>query len=502
MTRKLFIFGAMLPLLLGGAAVVCAQSQPVTQNSPATQQSQSTIPPQTPPNQNSSQSCQQNDSQSNAGSDDSDSTPVTLFPHSGTSRWWISGQANIVLQGHPTFPAQYTGPNSLSAPAQSATTHILTLYTGFALTHTTEIFADPEFATGGGVGGAVGLAGYSNLDAVRTVQGVALAEKPYFARLMIRQIIPLSKEMVNEDRDELHLATSVPVRRFEVRLGKFSLVDFFDNNTWGSDSHLQFLNWTVDDNGAYDYAANTRGYTDGLIVEYYDHWFAARYGLTLEPKEANGNFLDADLARARAENVELQATGKLIAHQTGTVRLLGFWNTADMGNYREAIGEFLSGEVAGAPNIVDTRVQGRHKYGTGLSFEQVITPRIGVFGRFGWDDGHTESWAYTEVDNTVEVGVNAPGRSWHRNHDSAGFAFVSNGIAKDHAQYLMLGGMGFLLGDGNLTYGRETIEEAYFNVHFWRGLFGAFDLQHINNPGYNQARGPVLMPGLRAHVDF
>jgi hypothetical protein len=188
------------------------------------------------------------------------------------------------------------------------------------------VFADLEDATGSGIGNANGLAGYTNLDSVRLVEGVPLSKSPYLARFMLRQIIPLTEERVEADRDELHLTTSLPARRIEFRLGKFDLVDFFDVNTWGSDSHLQFLNWTVDDNGAYDYAADTRGYTDGAMVEYDDHWWTARFAEALMPKIANGIYLDADIERARAENFELEVRGKRIAHRAGTVRLLSYLN--------------------------------------------------------------------------------------------------------------------------------------------------------------------------------
>jgi high affinity Mn2+ porin len=427
--------------------------------------------------------------------------PSTLFPHSESSRYWISGQGNIVLQWHPTFAAKYSGPNSLTPGAQSATTHILTLYTGYELTHTTEVFADVEYATGGGIGSAFGLAGYTNLDSVRTVQGIPLADTPYLARLMLRQIIPLTQERVEADRDALHLATSLPSRRIEFRIGKFDLVDFFDLNSFGSDSHLQFLNWTVDNNGAYDYAANTRGYTDGVILEYDDHWFTARFAETLMPKVANGINLDADIARARAENLEFEARGKLIAHRAGVVRLSSYLNHGHMGNYREAIAAFLDHETA-TPDIIATRRQGRHKYGFGLNFEQEITSQVGVFGRLGWSDGHNESFAYTEDDRTLELGAFTKGESWRRRNDRAGVAFVANGIVAAHQQYLALGGLGFLLGDGALTYGHEKILEGFYTAHLWRGLFASFDLQHINNPGYNKDRGPVTVPGLRLHVDF
>jgi high affinity Mn2+ porin len=336
---------------------------------------------------------------------------------------------------------------------------------------------------------------------VRTVSGAQLSTAPYLARLMLRQIIPLSDERTSEDRDELHLATSVPVRRIEFRIGKFDLADFIDLNTWGQDSHLQFLNWTVDNNGAWDYAANTRGYTDGVLLEFYDHWFSARYAEVLEPKVANGINLELDIARARAGNLELQAQGKLIAHREGTVRVLSYLNRADMGSYREAIADFLDG-ITPTPDIISTRRQGRHRYGFGLNFEQSITSDIGVFGRLGWSDGHNESWAYTEDDRTLELGEFNSGSLWHRKNDRAGIAFVANGIVRDHQQYLALGGLGFLLGDGALTYGPEKIFEGFYTAHLWRGFFVSFDIQHVNNPGYNQVRGPILAPGLRFHADF
>jgi high affinity Mn2+ porin len=426
---------------------------------------------------------------------------LTVFSHSETSRYWVSGQANIVFQWHPSFPAKYTGPNSLTPGAQSSTTHVLTLYTGYELTSTTEVFADAEYATGGGIGGGIGLAGITDMDAVRTVQGTALPTTPYLARLMLRQIIPLGDERVDAERDELHLATSLPARRIEIRIGKFSLADFFDLNTYGSDSHLQFLNWTVDNNGAYDYAANTRGYTDGLILEYDDHWWTARFAEALMSKVANGIHLDADLARARSENLEFEARGNRIAHRAGTVRLLGYLNHANMGNYEESIHDFLDHETP-TPDITFTRRQGRHKYGFGLNFEQEITSQVGVFGRLGWSDGHNESFEYTEDDRTLELGGFAGGAAWHRRNDRAGVAFVANGIVAAHQEYLALGGLGFLLGDGALNYGPEKIFEGFYTAHLWRGFFASFDLQHVNNPGYNMDRGPVIVPGLRFHADF
>jgi high affinity Mn2+ porin len=441
----------------------------------------------------------QTSSAHDSSGDTSPSDPqLTLFPHSETSRYWISGQANLILQWHSAFPAKYSGPNSLRPQGENATSKVFTLDLGYELTPTTEAFLDIESAGGRGISNAFGLGGFTNLDVVRNP---SLGETPYAARIMLRQIIPLTDERIEVGRDPFHLAKSVPARRLEFRIGKFGLPDFFDLNTWGTDSHLQFLNWTVDNNGAYDYAANTRGYTDGAVLEYDDHGWTVRFAETLMPKQANGIHLDADLARARAENLEFEARGSLIAHRQGSVRLLAYLNHADMGNYRQAIAEYLAGDTS-TPDIVATRVQGRHKYGFGLNFEQAITPDLGLFGRLGWSDGRNESFAYTEVDRTLEVGAFTNGARWHRRNDRAGAVFVANGIVAAHQQYLALGGLGFLLGDGGLAYAPEKIFEGFYTMHLWRGLFASFDLQHINNPGYNKDRGPVLVPSIRAHLDF
>ncbi len=424
--------------------------------------------------------------------------PLAVFPHSESSRYWISGQANIILQWHGSFPAKYSGPNSLHSQPENATSKVFTLFLGYELTHNFEVFLNFESTSGHGISEALGLAGATNLDIVRNPQ---LSRAPYVARAMFRWIIPLSSNQIASERGPMSLATSVPARRLEFRFGKFGLPDFFDQNTWGTDSRLQFLNWTVDNNGAWDYAANTRGYTDGAMLEYDDHWWTVRFGEALMPKVANGINLDADVTRARAENLEAEARGNLFFHRAGVVRLLGYLNHADMGNYEEAIRDFKN-HLTLVPDITFTRKQGRHKYGFGLNFEQELPAKLGVFGRLGWSDGRNESFAYTEVDRTFELGAFTKGDPWKRKNDRAGVVFVINGIVAAHQQYLALGGKGFLLGDGALTYGPEKIFEGFYTVHMWRGLFGAFDLQHVNNPGYNKDRGPVLVPGVRFHVDF
>jgi high affinity Mn2+ porin len=421
-----------------------------------------------------------------------------MFPHPQTDRLWISGQANIISQWHPAFPSPYQGKNSLSPQAQDASSRVLTLYTGLRLTDTTELLCDVQETGGHGIGEAFGLGGFTNLDVVRNP---ALSKAPYIARLMWHQIIPLSHGEANSARTAYSLFSKLPERRLELRVGKFGIADFFDLNNYGSDSNFQFLNWTVDNNGAYDYAADTRGYTFGVILEYHDRHGAVRFAEALMPKVANGIHLDAELTRARAENIEVELRGSLLPHHEGILRLLSYVNHANMGIYREAIDSFLVGRTT-IPEITAHPLRTSVKYGFAANFEQPLNDWFGVFGRWGWNEGRHESYAYTEVDSTVELGAAGSGQRWHRKFDRAGVVFVSNGISRDHQQYLALGGYGFLLGDGRLNYGRETIEEAYYALHLWRGFYPSAGVQHINNPGYNRDRGPIIVPTLRLHVEF
>ena len=432
-----------------------------------------------------------------ASSPTSDPLPI-MFPHQEWSRLWLSGQANIISQWHPTFTSPYQGPHSLSPEAQDATSHVFTLFTGLRFSATTELLCDVQETGGHGIGEALGLAGFTNLDVVRNP---SLSHAPYIARLMIHQIIPLGHAKQPAEQTPFSLFRELPERRIEVRFGKFSLADFFDANSLGSDSNFQFMNWTVDNAGTYDYAADTRGYTYGAMFEYHDHWGTVRFAEVLMPKVANGINLEANLALARAENIEFEFHRKIIRGQTGILRLLSYVNHANMGVYQQAINNFLAG-LTPEPEITDHPLQTTIKYGFSGNFEQPLNDWLGLFGRWGWNEGQHESYAYTEVDQTDQIGAAFKGTLWHRKRDRAGVVFVSNGISHDHAEYLALGGEGFLLGDGRLNYGRENIVETYYTLHAWRGIYPSVGLQHINNPGYNRDRGPVLVPTLRLHVEF
>jgi high affinity Mn2+ porin len=423
--------------------------------------------------------------------------PQSMFPHFKDTRFWLSGQANFIFQTHPPFDAKYSGKNSLSPNYEKATSRVLTLYTGVRLNDSTEILVDIEEAGGSALSTGLGLAGNTDLDIVRNP---LLSKAPYLARGMIHKVFALSKDKVESERTPLSLFDELPRRRLEVRFGKFSLPDFFDLNSVGSDTRFQFTNWSVDNNGAWDYAADTRGYTVGVMADYEDRNWGFRFVEGLMPKVANGIDLVWRPWQVHAENFEFELRHGLIPKKPGVVRILAYTNYANMGIYRDQIIQAEQNQIA--PDITRHPWHITRKYGFGVNLEQNLTRNLTAFARWGWDNGKTESFAYTEIDLTFAEGVKVNGAKWHRKQDRAGIALVSNGIKKDHQNYLAAGGFGFLLGDGKLNYGRENIVEAFYTAHVWRGIYIAPGVQHINNPGYNRDRGPVVVPSFRAHVEF
>ena len=371
----------------------------------------------------------------------SEDPPLTMFPHSEDSRFLITGQANIIFQAHAPFHSPYEGTNSFLGRGEYKTSLLGTLFLGAQLWRSprfnTDAILDVESAGGRGLSEALGLAGFTNLDVVRNPN---LGSAPYIARVQLHESIGFSDKLVDAERTPFSLETSVPERRLEFFVGKMSLADYFDINNIGSDSHLQFMNWTVDNNGAWDYAADTRGYTYAAVTQYVDKDWSARYGLALMPTVANGIDLDWNLRRASGQNWEVEFRrppwGRLLPQdRKGVIRVLSYVNHAHMGLYREAVNQYLSGKSP-TPNIVSVETYGEVKYGFAGNAEQELTQDFRVFGRFGWNEGQHESFAYTEVDQTIEFGGDYVGRKWSRPYDKVGLAFVTNAIKKDHQNYL------------------------------------------------------------------
>jgi hypothetical protein len=432
-----------------------------------------------------------------ATEDPVDVPPETMFPHFKDTRFWLSGQANFIFQTHPDFHAPYSGPHSLDPHYEKATSRLLTLYTGARINNSTEFVVDIEEAGGAALTQGFGLAGNTDLDIVRNP---SLSKAPYLGRAMIHHVFAFSSDKVENQRNAFSLFEELPRRRLEFRFGKMSLPDFLDINSVGSDTHFQFINWTTDNNGAWDYAADTRGYTVAAVADFEDRNWGFRFAEALMPKVANGIDLVWKPWQVHAENYEFELRRGLIPKKPGIIRLLAYTNAANMGIYRDQVIQAAAAETT--PDITDHPWRITHKYGFGINLEQDLTHYLTAFGRFGWNDGRTESFAYTEVEQTFVEGIGARGAWWHRQQDRAGLAFISNAIKKDHQNYLAAGGLGFLLGDGHLTYGRENILESYYTLHVWRGIYLAPGIQHIINPGYNRDRGPVTVPTFRAHVEF
>jgi len=417
-----------------------------------------------------------------------------MFPRPDASWWWLSGQVNLISQSHGRFTSPYQGDNSLRPEPEQALSRLWTIYTGVTLPGHIELLVDVESAGGRGLSDALGLAGFTNLDVVRNP---TLGSAPYIARAMVHVTVPLSDDLIDATPTALALAAHVAARRIEVRVGKLGMADFFDLNSVGSDSHLQFTNWTIDNNGAYDYAADTRGYTYAAIAEYDTPLWSVRFGEALMPTVANGIEMDWNIARARAENLEAELRPVMGL----AIRVLGYANHANMGSYDEAIRGFLAGRDP-MPDVIAYRRPGRVKTGFGVNTEYTFPSLVRLFARTGWNEGHNESFAYTEVNNSVQAGGDVTGTWWQRPNDRLGVAVVSNGLSGPHRDYLALGGQGFLLGDGTLRYGRENIVEAYYRAHVWRTVSASPGLQVVAHPAYNQDRGPVIVGMLRLHVDF
>src|SRR5260370_508314 len=214
-----------------------------------------------------------------------DQSTETMFPHFHTTRFWLSAQANFIFHTHPPFHAAYSGSNSLSPNYEKATSRVMTLYTGIRINQSIELLINIEEAGGAALSTGLGLAGDTNLDIVRNP---SLSKAPYLGRGMIHKVLALSKDKVENQRSFLSLFDELPRRRLEIRFGKFSMPDFFDINSVGSDTHFQFANWTIDNNGAYDYAADTRGYTVGVIADFEDRNWGFRFAEALMPRLANG----------------------------------------------------------------------------------------------------------------------------------------------------------------------------------------------------------------------
>jgi high affinity Mn2+ porin len=411
-------------------------------------------------------------------------------------RWNLFYQATSIGQYHGTFNSPYSSPFSLQDYPERDASLTTTLFFGLRLSDNTQLYFDPEIAGGRGFSGVNGLANSSNGELPRVASATP---KAYLARLYISHDFGFGSEMESVDSDENQLSGKRPVNRYTVTVGRFTLTDFFDDNKYSHDPRTQFMGWAVMYNGAWDYAADVRGYTWGWVHEFHTHNWSLRYASAAMPKVANGSHLDRRILVNRGDVFEVERRYTLRKH-AGTLRLLNYENHAAAGNYAAAIR--LAEQSGSVPDVVATRRNGTLKYGFGVNLEQEIKKDVGVFARLGWNDGKTESFAFTAIDRLATGGISFAGSRWHRTSDTVATELTVSGISGVHALYLADGGHDFLLGDGHLEYAPECVWETYYNARLFKGTSASFDLQHVANPAYNQQRGPVWISSIRLHIEF
>jgi high affinity Mn2+ porin len=411
------------------------------------------------------------------------------------SRFNLHFQTTYIYQFKPSFHSPYEGENSLTGEKEKENSITATLFAGLGLWRGAAVYVNPEVAGGSGLSGALGMAGSSNGETFRVGSP---SPTFYWGRYFLQQTFNFGKEKILLDDEANQLSSYTSPSYLNLYFGKFSLGDLFDNNEYSNSPRTQFMNWALMNNGAWDYAANVRGYTYSLAAELQLNSMNYKLSFATLPKEANGEKLNTDFkdSFALAVNVEVDKAYSLNSKK-GNIRVLVYHNKANMGNYEEAI-------KMSAPDITATRELGRTKWGFGLNFDQELSKHIGLFGRLGWNDGNNETWAFTEIDRTISSGMSFSGSAWKRQADNAGIAIVINGLSKDHIHYLERGGSGFILGDGALNYGLESIAELYYNIKpsLKLPLWITGDYQFALNPGYNRDRGPVSIFSVRVHTEF
>ncbi len=411
--------------------------------------------------------------------------------------WNFHLQSTIIDQYHPPFNAEYSGRNSLFSADENTISVTTTLFFGLKLWKGAHVYFNPELSGGSGFSKTTGVAGFPNGEVYRVSDP---APHVYIARLYAEHVFPLSDEYVYAEDAINQVARFRPESYFAILAGKYSVMDFFDNNKYSHDPRTQFYNWALMGNGAWDYPANTRGYTYGLTFELVKPEWALRFSEVMVPVEANGSKMDSDIKNAHSSAIEFEHKYS-IGNRPGTIRLMSYLTRARMGNYRRAIKWGIDNNTA--PEVDSVDVIGNTKFGFGINIEQEISKNIGMFIRTSWNDGNNQTWVFTEIDRHISAGLVLDGAMWNMEDNKFGIAQIINGLSGDHRDYLGAGGYGFIIGDGKLNYHPEFVTELYYSFKIPHNPFWITpDYQFIMNPAYNKDRGPVHAFGIRAHCEF
>jgi len=405
--------------------------------------------------------------------------------------WNLHMQATCVGDWHSSFPAQYSGPESLDNHSATAETVAYDLFLGARLWQGAEFHVDGLFWQGFGFNHTLGIEAFPSAEAYKIG---APAGNVCASRVFIRQTIGLGGEQEAVADDPLHLAGQQDVSRITLTLGEISVLDIFDQNSYAGDVTSQFLNWALVGNEAWDYPANSLGYITGLAAELNQPNWTARYGFFQMPSVANGMAINQQYLQSWGMVTEFERRFVIHKHP-GAVRLLAFLNRVHSGTYADALDSPLRPAVAADPSYCLS-------YGFGLNTEYELTKGVGAFARLGWNAGQTPDWAYADVSRSGSAGLSINGDFWHRTNDTVGLAGVVNGISRVQQDYFAAGGLGILAGDGALSYNLEKTLETYYKAQVWKNFYATADYQFVTNPAYNAARGPVSILSMRLHWEF
>jgi high affinity Mn2+ porin len=403
-------------------------------------------------------------------------------------------QSTMATQMHPSFSAKYSGQNSMTPDAETASAFVSTLYADLRLWPGGELLFNPEMSGGKGISKTLGVAAFPSGIVYRVGDP---APAVYVARIAISQTFDLGGGRVTNESGPNELAGTRDRDVLAVTVGRLSVTDVFDGNRYAHDPTERFFNWALFASGAWDYPADTRGYTWGVLADFAVDWWSVRAGIALEPKYANLAQMDWRIGKSHGLMAEYEARYGA-GGRKGAASLLLFFNQARMGSYQQV----LDNPAAYGNEVAATRDDGRTKYGFAISVEQELTSTTGAFLRMSANDGANESWAFTEIDRSIAVGAVQDGSIWCRPRDEAGAAIVVDGLSPSHHRYLAGGGYGFILGDGALNYGPEIISDIYYKARLADYLSLSAIYQPIINPGYNRDRGPVHVFTGRLHVAF
>jgi len=411
-----------------------------------------------------------------------------------TDDWAIYGQSTLVTQYHNKFKAPYEGTNSLPNQIEHPETFDLTAYIGRRLWQGAELWANPEIDQGFGVGNTFGVAGYPSGEAYKLG-----AHHPYFRlpRFFVRQTFNLGGEEREVAGAPNQFSGKLAEDSIVLTIGKFSIVDIFDTNTYAHDPRGDFLNWSIIDSGAFDYAGDAWGFTNGAAAEWNTGSWTFRAGYFALSRVPSSIKIDTAFKQtAMIGEVEKRYQWNDLP---GKMKVLVYNNHGRMGAYNDAIA--LANQNATTPDASAVR-KNASQPGYALNWEQAVSENAGVFARYSQNQGSKEIFDFTDINKSLAVGTSIHGNSWGRDDDVVGLAYVTNGLSNEAKNYFVAGGTGILIGDGNMNYAPEKIVEMYYAYRIDPKLSLTLDYQHIQNPAYNADRGPVSIVGARIHVDF